>query len=124
MPVATINPDETHERDLETIEGGKIILRKMSYDAFLQRRDMVTRIKLAGKRGQDTQGELDMQNAKVAAYEMKECIVDHNLTDANENKLDFSKSSTLKQLDPRVGQEIGELIDELNQFTQEEELGN
>jgi hypothetical protein len=44
------------------------------------------------------------------------------LEDDNGNLLDFKAAFTLQLLDPRVGQEIGDAIDAMNNF--EGDLGN
>lgn len=131
MPSAVVNPNNTQRHDLKTLEGAYVVLRPMSYDAYLERRDMTTQIRLAGSKGKgkgggdsEFAGELAMMNRKVAAFEFAQCIVDHNLTDDNDEPLDFSKSYTLKTLMPKVGQEIGDLIDEMNQYLEDGEQGN
>jgi hypothetical protein len=131
MPKATINPNDTERHNLRTLPEGFVELRRMSYDAYLQRRDMVTQIKLAGNQGKgrgsgedNFAGEVSMMNRKVSAFEFKECIVDHNLEDDDGSLLDFSKAHTLKKLHPQVGQEIDKLIEDMNAFATEEEQGN
>jgi len=68
--------------------------------------------------------DMKLQNQVVTAYEFSRCIVDHNLTDENDKPLDLSNRRTLDRLDPKVGNEIGELIDELHKPFTEEDEGN
>lgn len=127
MPNATINPDEQDKFDLVSLPGAYVVLRRMSYDAHLTRRDMMTSIRLAAQkagRDDDFAGELKMMNHKVAIFDFKECVVDHNLEDPEGNKLDLTKASTFKRLDPRIGQEIDELIQQMNEPLKDDELGN
>lgn len=128
MPNATINPDEQEEFKLKSLPGAMVVLRRMSYDAYLARRDMMTSIKLAAQKkqveGEEFAGELKMMNHQVAIFDFKECVVEHNLEDADGNTLDLTKRSTFKRLDPRVGQEIDELISKMNEPLEDDELGN
>jgi hypothetical protein len=57
-----------------------------------------------------------MAQVRVAEYEFRVCIVDHNLEDDNESPLDFRKSTTVKTLDGVIGEEISELIAKVNNF--------
>lgn len=126
MPNALINPEEQETFELKSLPGAQVTLRRMSYDAYLARRDMMTSIRLAAKgRGdEDFAGEMKMMNHKVAIFDFKECVVDHNLEDENGNTLDLTKPSTFKRLNPKVGIEIDELIEKMNEPTSDEELGN
>lgn len=135
MPRATINPDYRERKDLKSLppegdeEGGFVILRRMSYDAYLERREIAARVSVEsevsgkgrGRQVTDQRTLVEMMQREVAFLEMRECIVEHNLTDENGNLLDFTKKSTLRKLDPRVGDEIGIYIDELNQFDEGED---
>jgi hypothetical protein len=51
-------------------------------------------------------------------------VVDHNLEDADGRKLDFRNLADFDNLDPRIGEEIGKLLDELNNFEDEDDQGN
>lgn len=124
MPVAIIDPNASEKFDLKSLEGGYVELRTMSYEAYLKRKDMITNIRISGGKGQESSGELTMANQKVAIFEFSECIVSHNLEDGSGELLDFSKATTLRKLHPKVGQEIGDLIDSMNQFLEDEEQGN
>lgn len=120
MPVATINPDETHEFELKSLEGGKVTLKRLSYGDWLTRQEMAIQIELSGKKGGG--GEVNLANKAVTTWEFKNCIVDHNLTDSNALPLDFRSAATISMLDPKVGTEIGTLIMGLHDF--EAELPN
>jgi hypothetical protein len=87
----------------------------MTFGQKLQRQQMVSQMRFSGK-SKDFSGEMDLVNAKVAEFEFAQCIVDHNLEDESGNKLDFKKPRDVNRLDPRIGDEIGELIGKMNNF--------
>lgn len=117
MPIATIDVEETHRFDLTTLEGAYVVLRRLSYGQWLQRQEMAMRITFQGDRKTaGTTGEMEMLQQKVTIWEFQQCVVDHNLTDANEEPLDFRKNHTLSILNPRVGSEIAGYIMTLHDF--------
>jgi len=76
-----------------------------------------------GKGNANTRMDIDMLQAQSRIFEFNHCVVDHNLSDDHGTKLNFSNPSTLGILDPKVGQEIEQLIDNLNQLEEiDEEL--
>jgi hypothetical protein len=120
MPQATVSV-LTERYDLRSCPGGFVDLKRMTYGQFLERRDMASKMTMEtsdGRRG-DRQAELVTMQRRVAAFEFRHCIVDHNLEDENGAPLDFRQPIILERLDPRVGQEIGEYIDQMNQFEEE-----
>lgn len=123
MPNATVDINATERVDLKTCEGGFIILRRLPYGQWLKRQDMSMKMKMEMRKG-DTEGDLDISilNRAVTEFEFKECIVEHNLEDANSAPLDFRKGYVLDQLNPKIGQEISDNIARLHQF--EDDLGN
>jgi len=66
-------------------------------------------------------GYLEIMNVAVTEFEFRNCITDHNLEDENGNPIDFTRPMQAWRLDPKIGQEIGKYIDELNNFDDEEE---
>jgi hypothetical protein len=127
MPKATSNSSETERFDLKSCDGAFVELRRMTYGEFMKRRSMSANMRLEQQGKQGMQGILDMMNQKVIEYEFRTCIVDHNLFADDEEtiKLDLGKVSDVAKLDPRIGEEINILIDEMNQFeSTEEDLGN
>jgi hypothetical protein len=107
-------------KDLKSLPGGFVELRQMSYSEMLARRDIVTRLSMSQKKDND---KIDVELANLAAnrFSFAKCIVDHNLEDEFGQKLDFQNTMTLEVLDPRVGVEIEQYIDELNQDAEDEE---
>jgi len=121
MPRATVDISKTDRFELKTLppseseEGGFVVLRRMSYGEFLRRRDMISKMSMKGE-GKNTEAIMEMANEVVTRYEFQTCIVDHNLEDENGKQLDFRSSKTFAVMDPVVGEEIAELIDEYNGF--------
>jgi hypothetical protein len=119
MPRATISTESVH-KDLETLEGGFVDLRRMPYGKWLHRQELAMRMTIEaqskGGRNSDVKGEMVMANKKVTVFEFSECIVDHNLEDDNGDPLDFKTLRALEVLDPKIGNEIGGYIMELHEF--------
>ena len=129
MPRATVNMTSTTRHDLKTLPGGFVELRRLSYGQTLQRQSLLTlrMIRDAETKASDTvKSEINMANLEVTTFDFTNCIVDHNLEDENGRKLVLSNPAHFQRLDPRIGQEIDQLISEMNNFDEEseEELGN
>ena len=126
MPRATTSVKETFKKELKTLpktdkeEAGWVELKKLTYGQILERRDMATKMSInmprSGNRDQDMQALMDIAQSRVAEYEFKHSIVKHNLEDENGNLLDFGIPGTVERLDPAVGAEIQDLIEDLNDF--------
>jgi len=121
MPRATANTKETVRKELKTLPEGWVELRRLEYGEFLSRRQMSSAMKISGGKGNEFMGEMDLANQAAIEFEFAHCIVDHNLEDENGRQLDFRKPRDIKRLDPKIGQEIGEYIDEMNQLLDDEE---
>jgi len=136
MPVVTIDPAAVERFELKTApadpndptdENGWVQLRALPYGMKLTRRDKATKMSMRTERQEGkrpTEGDVvtELQNYSewLAQYDFAYCIVDHNLTDQNKQKLNFSNAMSLKLLDPKVGSEIERLINSLNE--EEDEL--
>lgn len=126
MPRATIDTTETERFELKSLpasgdeEAGFVELRKLSYGQILARRDMATKMAIEGvgsnTREDDIRVTTDIIQKVVTEFEYKNCIVKHNLEDANGKLLNFGNPASVANLDPKVGQEISDLIDKLNQW--------
>lgn len=124
MPVATIVSD-TERFELKTLPGGFVIIKRMTYGQSLVRSSMSTKFLVGGStNSKDFQGELDMQVEAVALWDFANCVVDHNLTDANDRPLNFKNAADVRGLDPRIGQEVGKYIDGINNFEDTDEVKN
>lgn len=121
---ATVPTEATREY-LNSIDGGWIDLKPLPYGLLIERRDKASRMSMETNtksgRNDNARLDIDMMQAQSRLYEFQHCIVDHNLSDDKGTKLNFSNPSTLGILDPKVGQEIEQLIDNLNQLEEVEE---
>lgn len=126
MPRATVNVSDTERFDLRTCTGGFVELRKMNYGEMLKRRGMAGEMvyKSSATSRKEMEATLKLANAEVIKFEFRNCIVDHNLTDDNDVALDFRSVETLNKLDPKIGEEISKLIDDMNQLPDEEDDGD
>jgi hypothetical protein len=141
MPVVTVDPNDYQRYDLKsapadpddpTDEQGYVMLRPLPYGMKLTMRDksIKQRMMLAQpKRGQQqtqegeaTPVELETASEWSSHFEMSYCIGDHNLTDRNKRKIDFTNPMSLKLLNPKVGSEIEKLLFDLNQDEDEESI--
>lgn len=121
MPNATVT-QETVRKDLKTLPGGYVVLKMMSYGQSLVRKDMMMQMRMeAGQKGGGAKMDISLLNEEVAVFDFANCIVEHNLEDADGNTLDLKSPSAVRMLAARVGEEVGTYINELNQF--EDELG-
>lgn len=114
---ATVPTDATRY-DLKSVEGGWVELKPLPYGQLIERRDKASRMSMLAdnRKGDAAKLDIDMLQHQSRIYEFQHCIMDHNLGDGQGGKLNFSNTATLNLLDPRVGQEIERLIDELNQL--------
>ena len=129
MPVGTVS-QETVTHQLKSLPpDGYVTLRQLSYWEMLNRRDKGSVASMEsqtgkGKRNQETTKMLiESMQTWERKYTFANCIVDHNITDANGQKLNFSFERiemTFKSLNPKIALEIEKLIDELNGGEDEE----
>jgi hypothetical protein len=73
-------------------------------------------------RNQNPEMLMKMTQERVVVFEFGNCVVDHNLEDEKGRKLNFKAPQDVFMLDPRVGDEIQQHIDDMNNF--EDDLGN
>jgi hypothetical protein len=116
MPRATVNPSESTRFDLKTCPGGFVVLRRLPYGKYLDRQTEAMEIKARAQRGEDMSMELKMMGRKTTVIEFRECILEHNLTDENEQPLNMHDPNVLDRLDGRIGQEIEDKLREMNVF--------
>lgn len=115
MPKAVAS-QETEKKELTTVPGGYVILRKMNYGEVLHRRDIAAKMGSAGD-----EVEVKLQFLAVQQYELNKCVVEHNLEkDDNGTLFNFREAKDVMLLDPVVGQEIEKYIDEMNKLPGEE----
>lgn len=127
MPVGTRKMD-TVRRELRTCPpDGYVVLRQLSFDEMLERRDGATKVLMergVGGRNADAKMAVQIANKWSNHFSFPRCIVEHNITDDSGTLLDFSErtiESIFRMLDPKIGAEMERLIDELNQEEEEPE---
>lgn len=127
MPKATVT-QETVNRTLKSCPpDGFVELRTLSFHEMNTRSDIASRMYSEQKpnvkkpKEEVVRGYLEIMNVAVTEFEFRNCITDHNLEDENGNPIDFTRPMQAWRLDPKIGQEIGKYIDELNNFDDEEE---
>lgn len=121
MPKATASL-ETKRLDLDTVEGGYIVIRRMNFGQQLAAQDdsvkAVSRDKGRGKNGSkgDTEFEMQIMSSSATAKAFAYCIVDHNLDDGADppRKLDFTDIKDLFSLDLAIADEINDAINAYN----------
>jgi len=119
MPIATVTKN-TERLDLTTLPEGYVVIRRMSFGEKLARQDEMLHMKT----GLDNQLEMSVSNKTTTLGDYANLIIDHNLTDENERKLNFKNPTDVMNLDPRIGDEIGAFIDKINSFEDKPELKN
>lgn len=120
MPVAVVR-GESKRFDLKTLEGGYIVVREMSYGEKLLRQGLSGKLKLMADKKSDYAGEMEMATRQLAMWDFANLVTEHNLTDIDERPLNFKNAFDVEKLGPRIGEEIGTRIDELNNFEDIEE---
>lgn len=116
MPNATVSTESQHF-DLSSCPGGWIDLKRMTHGQRLHRQDIAMSMSMTAdtKHKTATMGVTPTQT-RVAQYEFKTCVVDHNLEDDQGHKLNFNNPSDVERLDGRIGEEISELIDTMHNW--------
>jgi hypothetical protein len=116
MPRATVSM-EPKRIDLKSLPGGWIELRRMSYGERLHRQDLAMAMSMeADSKTKTTSLDIQATQTAVAQYELATAVVDHNLEDDTGRKLDFRNKTDFANLDGRIGEEIGDHIDEMHDW--------
>ena len=114
MPRATV-VQTTKDYDLKTVDGGKVTVRRMTYGEKLSRQDDLMSMSTTRADG-EVSLNMNTMFKKGALTDFANLVVSHNLTDENDRPLNFKDAKDVLALDPRVGDEIGSYIDEINSF--------
>jgi hypothetical protein len=127
MAVAVVT-QQTEKCELKSAPpDGYVVIRRMNYGESLQRKDMMASIAMSmdSKKGSsETKMQMDLLQEKTSLWEFSKLIVDHNLTDDKERKLDFSNPAHVRAIVGRIGDEIQMHIDRINSFEDTEETKN
>jgi hypothetical protein len=125
MPVATTS-QEGERHDLKSLPEAFVVVKRMTYGQKLRRLEMASKMSVdMNRKDKSVKGEMEMMQYKAALYDFRSCIVQHNLekkVGEDLKLLDFNNETDFLILDPRVGDEINQLLDKLNNF--EDNKGN
>lgn len=125
MPRATASQEPGDKVGLRTCPDGFVVLKRLTFGQKLQRQQQATKVSMELKRGKrDSKADLDMLQRQSTYFDFSMCVVDHNLDDENGQRLNLSSPVDVDRLDPRIGEEIANLIDDLNNFEVDEAEGN
>ena len=114
MPKATVNAS-AERYELKSCPGGFIEIKRMSYGQWLKRQEMAVKMQVQQQRkGGNQSMDVSMEALKIALFEYKHCVVDHNLEDEGGQKLNLNSPDGVEQLDPQIGNEIGDIIEEIH----------
>lgn len=120
MPRATV-ASETEKFELKSLPEAYIVIRRMTYGEKLNRTDSMMNMRTTAE---DKQMEIQMMSKKIAFQDFANLIVEHNLTDENDKPLNFRNAADVERLDPRIGDEVGQLIDRINSFEDTDNVKN
>lgn len=126
MPIGVVtNPTSEKMPLLSAPPDGYVIVRRMNYGEKLLRSNMAAKFLMGGsKDSKDFKGELEMQTEEVAYWDFANLIVEHNITDANDQLLNFKSKAHVKMLSGPIGEEIGRIIDDFNAPEETDEIKN
>ncbi len=116
MPRATTSVETVRHSLKSAPPDGFVDLRPMDYGDFLKRRDMAMKMGVRGAGSKIEKIDLDILQEEVTRFEFKVCVGEHNLEDANGRLLVLGDPKDFKRLDPKIGQEISDLISEMIQW--------
>lgn len=124
MPVAVVQGEPEHF-DLKTLPGGYVRIKRMTHGEKLARRAFTSKMLMEADRGsRSMRGEIDLFKEETSFYDFAHCVVDHNLTDADERPLQFKNPADVRKLEGRIAEEIERYIDSINNFEEDEEVKN
>jgi hypothetical protein len=109
--------------ELQSCPDGYIVIRRMTYGEKLNRQDDMMNMQTSAN-PKDTEMRIQIMAKRVALQDFANLIIEHNLTDDNDLPLNFRNPADVNRLDPRVGDEIGQLIDKVNSFEEAGEVKN
>jgi hypothetical protein len=64
----------------------------------------------------DAQMGVDISRAAIMEYQFRVCILDHNLEDETDRKLDFKQARDVHLLDSNIGQEINDVLENMHNW--------
>lgn len=100
-------------------ESGWVQMRRMSYGELLQSQDMAYQVQVQTNTDSGDEPEMGVKvtRSAISAFQLKTCVLDHNLEDDNGRKLNFGSTEDVESLDAAVGQELSDLIDKMHDWS-------
>jgi hypothetical protein len=106
-------------------EQGFVDIRRLSYGEKMAKRAFNSKMTVKSKRGsKDAESIIDTFNERSDLFDFANAIVHHNLQDKDGRLLNFRNEQDVKKLAGQVAEEIQTAIDKLNNFEDDEEMGN
>lgn len=119
MPVAVL-VHEPERFELKSLPGAYVIVRRMTYGEKLQRSEMTMKMRMDMADKNNMGADMQMLSRQVTLWSFNRLIIDHNLTDKDDRKLNFKSPVDVEALDGRIGEEIDTYIDKVNNFEEDE----
>lgn len=126
MPIVELSQEHETFELKSAPPDGYVTLRRMSHGEQLRRQDKSSRMSMnSRKRGRQAKVDdrmfIDTFIENLRHLDFALCIIDHNLEHSDGTRFDFKKKAEFDRLPPKIGEEIGEIIDEFNGFNDEDE---
>lgn len=121
MPVATVEGLEKVRKELKTLEGAYVVIRRATYGEYLKRQQMTSNMKISSDRKSDYAGVMELINKAAVEYEFANLIIEHNLQKKDGSPLNFSRPGDIDMLASNIGNEINSYINEMNAFEDADE---
>lgn len=127
MPNVTVDSSQYERFELKTAPpDGFVMLRPLPFGMKLTRRDKALNMRMVQQRTKKGVPQSDEQIIDLETlsnwstmFDFTYCVGEHNLTDSADTLLDFTSQRTIEMvfnsLDPKVGSEIAQYIDALNE---------
>ena len=119
MPRATGNIADTQRFELKTCPEGYVILRRHLFGESLQRRQMAVDMRMEQGEGNKALTQIGMNSTDVTLFDFATQIVEHNLEDESGRALNFKTQFDVSLLSAPVGEEIVNLLEEINNWKRE-----
>ena len=117
LVVAVADTTQTTKHMLRTCEGAYVVTRKYTYEERSRRAGVA--YAMTFERGEGSAGKIEDLQHDANVYDIRHCVVDHNLGDKDGNRLDLTNPKVIGSLDPIIGEEINAIIDRENKVDEE-----
>jgi hypothetical protein len=107
--------------DLRTCPGGFVELRRMTYGELMTSQDLAYQIQMKASEVDPDAPEMGLNITRMAIieYQLKTCVMNHNLEDEAGRHLDFRQSRDCHLLDANIGQEINDAIEKMHNWNRQ-----